>query len=107
MATPEITLQQLHARLEAGDKPFLLDVREPHELEISKLDGVVNIPMGEVPARLSELDKNTEIVVVCRSGGRSDRITNFLVSEGFTDVKNMVGGMNGWATQIDTSLPTY
>ncbi|MCB0824744.1 MAG: rhodanese-like domain-containing protein [Armatimonadetes bacterium] len=107
MQTPEITVQDLDTVLKAGKKPVLLDVREANELENSRLEGIVHIPMGEVPGRLSELDKNAEIVVVCRTGGRSGRITDFLLSSGFTNVKNMVGGMNEWASTIDTTMTVY
>lgn len=107
MQTPEITVQELNTALKSGPKPVLLDVREANELENSKLDDIVHIPMGEVPGRLNELDKNAEIVVVCRTGGRSARITDFLLSSGYTNVKNMVGGMNEWATSIDKTMTVY
>ena len=105
--TPEITAQQLHDILSTDSKPFLLDVREPDELEVSVLPGVVAIPMGDVPARLSEIPKDQPVVVICRSGKRSANITDLLLSHGYSDVKNLVGGMNGYATEVDPSLKVY
>ncbi len=103
----DVTPVELKAELEAGKELFLLDVREPHELEISKIDGIVAIPMGEVPARMSEIPKDADIVVICRSGGRSGTISEFLTENGYTNVRNMVTGMNGYVTSVDPSQPTY
>ena len=103
----DVTPVELKAELDAGKQLFLLDVREPHELEISKIDGVVAIPMGEVPARLDEIPKDADIVVICRSGGRSGNISGLLTEHGYTNVRNMVTGMNGYVTSVDPSQPTY
>jgi len=103
----DVTPVELKAELDAGKQLFLLDVREPHELEISKIDGVVAIPMGEVPARLDEIPKDADIVVICRSGGRSGNISGLLTEHGYTHVRNMVTGMNGYVTSVDPSQPTY
>jgi len=85
----------------------LLDVREPHELQISALPGAVNIPLGTLAARLSELDSAEEMVLVCKSGTRSARALELLVSAGFKKVKNLKGGINAWAQEVDPSLPIY
>ncbi len=103
----EISLQELQGARESGADLFLLDVREPHELEISCLTDVVAIPMAEVPDRLQEIPEDADIVVICRTGGRSGKVTHFLKASGYKRVRNLVGGMNGWATEIDPSLPTY
>lgn len=105
----EITVQELKARLDAGEKPFILDVRNPNEWEIVRLDGAVLIPLPELPNRLSELKgkEDTEILVHCKMGGRSAQACEILRQNGFKNVKNVVGGINAWATQIDRSLPTY
>lgn len=104
---PEITVHELAEELKSGATPTLLDVREPEELEISKIEGVLNIPEFDLAERLSELDPEHEIVVICRTGNRSGNATSLLIEHGFSNVKNMVGGMNLWATEIDTSLRTY
>jgi adenylyltransferase/sulfurtransferase len=93
--------------LSAGPGLFLLDVREPHELAISALRGAVNIPLGQLAARLSELDSAREMVVFCKSGTRSARALELLVSAGFKKVKNLKGGINAWAREVDSGLPIY
>jgi adenylyltransferase/sulfurtransferase len=85
----------------------LLDVREPHELEISALPNAVNIPLGQLAARLSELDSAEEMVIFCKSGSRSARGLELLASAGFKKVKNLKGGINAWAREVDPSLPIY
>lgn len=103
----EITVQQLHARLEAGDKPVLVDVREAHELDICKLPYDFHIPLGQIPDRFSELDPASELVIYCRSGGRSGKAAEFLAANGFSNVTNMVGGVLEWGREIDPSFPPY
>lgn len=106
-SAPEITPQELKAEVERGENLLLIDVREPHELEISVLPNVVSIPLGEVEARLDEIPRDANIVMICRSGGRSGKSTDFLLSQGYKKVRNMVTGMNGYATSVDTSMQTY
>lgn len=102
-----VSVTELAEELKSGKSLTLLDVRGEDELEISKLDGVVHIPMGEVPLRYHELNPDDEIVVICRTGNRSEKVGNFLVKNGFGKVRNMVGGMNGWAEVVDPSMETY
>ncbi len=85
----------------------LLDVREPHELEISAIPGAVNIPLGTLAARLPELDSAQDMVVFCKTGVRSSRALELLVSAGFRKVKNLRGGINAWAREVDPSQPVY
>ena len=82
-------------------------MREPHELEISALPSAVNIPLGQLAARLPELDSAQEMVIFCKSGSRSARALELLVSAGFKKVKNLKGGINAWAQEIDPNLPLY
>lgn len=91
----------------AGASPLLLDVREAWELEVASLPGAVHIPMGEVPARLAELDRGRDIVVMCRSGGRSLSVARFLEAQGYASVANLTGGVLAWAREVDPSLATY
>jgi sulfur-carrier protein adenylyltransferase/sulfurtransferase len=104
---PEVTPSELSEELKAGKSLYLLDVREANELEIIALEGIHHIPLGEVPDRFAEVPKDQDIVVICRSGGRSGKATEFLLGQGYTSVRNMVTGMNGWATTVDTTMSTY
>ena len=89
-------------------QPFcLLDVREPWEVAIAAIPGSLGIPMAEIPARLGELREAGEIIVMCRSGGRSQRIADFLVAQGFARVSNLQGGITAWSREIDPNVPEY
>lgn len=104
----DITPQELASWLEQDSRPFLLDVREPAEAEIATIPGTTTqIPVGQLSARLGELDANQEIVVYCRSGSRSAQALNVLQAAGFTNVHNLTGGINAWATDVDPSMPRY
>ena len=105
---PQVSVEQLKARLDAGDRPFVLDVREPHEYAIVNL-GAPLIPVGQVGARISEIHvgKSAEIFVHCKSGGRSQKAALELKAAGFTNVKNVAGGITAWAERIDPSMPKY
>lgn len=103
----EISPTELAEHMKNGDKPRLLDVREPHELSISQIAGAELIPLGQLPGRLAELDSADDFVVFCRTGGRSGRAVELMRSAGFRKVKNLAGGINAWARQVDPSLPVY
>jgi rhodanese-related sulfurtransferase len=103
----EITVQELKARREAGSGPLVIDVREKWELELASLPDVRHIPMGEIPARLAELDPHQEIVVLCRSGGRSMQVAQFLARNGFENVANLTGGILAWSRDVDPSVRAY
>lgn len=108
----EITVQQFKEKIDSEDTNiFLLDVREPFEQYQSKIqyDNSTLIPVGELANRLDEIEdhKDTEIVCLCRSGGRSSQACKLLEKQGFSNVKNLKGGINEWAREIDTSLPVY
>ncbi len=103
----DIDAPELADLLARSNAPILLDVREPHELEISKLNNALNIPLGSLAAHLSELDSAREMVVFCKGGTRSTRALELLVSAGFKKVKNLRGGINAWARSVDTDLPIY
>jgi adenylyltransferase/sulfurtransferase len=105
-AGKDITVQELAERIKTNHLK-LLDVREPHELEISALPNAQNIPLGQLAARLSELDSADEMVIFCKSGSRSARGLELLASAGFKKVKNLKGGINAWAREVDTNLPLY
>lgn len=104
----EITVQHLASIYETGSKPlYLLDVREPRETRISQLPGAINIPIGEIPKRINELDINGNWIVFCRTGKRSARVCQYLIDRQFKSVKNLKGGINTWARRIDPSIPVY
>ncbi len=103
----DISAPELAERLEHGSHLRLLDVREPHELQISHLDDATLIPLGQLASRLSELDSAEEMVVFCKAGTRSARALELLASAGFRKVKNLKGGINAWAREIDPSMPIY
>lgn len=103
----EISPAEFVARRERGEPMVLLDVREAHELAIASVPGILHIPMGQVPERLSELDPAQEIVVLCRSGGRSLQVARFLESRGYGNVANLTGGILAWGRDLDPSLPAY
>ena len=102
----DITAPELAERVKTNHLK-LLDVREPHELQISALPDAKNIPLGQLAARLSELDSADDMVVFCKGGTRSARALELLVSAGFKKVKNLKGGINAWARDVDTNLPLY
>ncbi len=103
----DITATELAQRLKEGNHLRLIDVREPHELEISRLEGAQLIPLGQLAARMSELDSAEEIVLFCKAGTRSARALELLASAGFRKMKNLKGGINAWAREVDPSLPIY
>jgi len=104
---PIITVDELKARWDRGDRPFLLDVREAVEHQLVRLDGDVLIPLGELIARQQELDPDQEIIVYCHHGNRSGRATAYLRHNGFPYARNLRGGIEEWAVKIDPSLPRY
>ncbi len=101
-----ISVQDLKRRLDQGDRILLLDVREPFEHKLVHLNATL-IPLRELEDRVSELDRGAEIVVYCHSGVRSARAASFLRSQGFRNVKNMTGGIDAWAREVDPAMPRY
>ncbi len=103
---PEIQVEELKRRLDAGDDIFVLDVREPHEYQICNINGHL-IPLGDLAKRVNELDSSREIVAHCRSGVRSAKAVNFLRQAGFKKVTNLAGGILAWADRVDPKMPKY
>jgi sulfur-carrier protein adenylyltransferase/sulfurtransferase len=103
---PEISVEELKRRQDAGEDIFVLDVREPHEYQICNLGGYL-IPLNDLPKRVNELDSSREIAVHCKMGGRSAKAVDFLRQAGFTKVKNVAGGINAWADKVDPKMPKY
>ncbi len=103
----EISAGQVKALRKNGEMFMLLDVREPWEFETARIEGAKNIPMGDVPGRVQELDPDEHIVVVCHHGVRSLTVTNWLRQQGFEKVQSMRGGVDGWARTVDPKVPLY
>lgn len=103
----EITPRELHERIEAGDRPRLIDVREQWEWDQAHLEGAEHIPLGQLQGSADRLDPNEELVVYCRSGARSARAAQWLRGQGFQRVSNLTGGILRWASEIDPSIPRY
>jgi len=103
----DIDPAEVKARIDGGERLVLLDVREPHELQICQLPEFRSIPLGQLPNRIHELDTADEIVAVCKVGMRSARAAAFLRQSGFGKVRNMRGGTNLWAEQVDPKMPKY
>lgn len=106
MSIAEITPAEYLARRDRGEELTLLDVRESWELDVASVPGIVHIPMGDVAARLGELNKSIEVVVLCRSGRRSLDVAGYLVQNGFKAV-NLAGGILAWSRDVDPTIPTY
>jgi len=87
--------------------PLLLDVRQPGEYEICRLEPSVLIPMGQIPANLDELDQDQETVVICHHGIRSRQVAYYLEQAGFSNVINLNGGLAAWARTVDNTMATY
>jgi len=103
---PEIAVEELKRRRETGEDLVLVDVREPHEVQICSLGGML-IPLGDLARRAHELDSSRDLVVYCRSGARSARAVAFLRQAGFKKVRNLAGGILAWADRIDPRMPKY
>lgn len=103
----ELAPAEFLQRRASGELWQLLDVREPWEIATAALDGTIDIPMNEVPARHAELDPARPVAVICHSGGRSARTANFLAAQGYPAVANIAGGIDAWSRTVDPSVPRY
>lgn len=102
-----ITPKELKTRLDKGEKLVLLDVREQWEHNLAKIEGSILIPLGTLPRSLEKLDPQTEIIAYCHHGMRSADATGFLLQQGFSNVKNLTGGIDAWSLQVDAFIPRY
>jgi len=103
----EISAPELKERRDRGDRLQVVDVREDWELQLARLPDVLHVPMNQLPARLSELSRDAETIVMCHEGGRSLRVAHFLVNQGFTNVANLTGGIAAWSELVDATVPQY
>jgi len=107
LAEDDITPAQLKKMMDKNPNLFVLDVREPHELAICRIEGTWEIPLGDIPQRFAEVPKDCDVVVHCKLGGRSAQAVAFLKSQGYTNVKNLAGGIIRWIDDVDGSLNKY
>jgi len=106
----EIDVFELNERVGKGEKLFVIDVREPHEFEIARLDFSKELPMSRFESGWTDVlngRQGDEVIVMCRSGGRSANIQSFLISQGFSNTRNLVGGILAWAEAIDRTMQQY
>jgi adenylyltransferase/sulfurtransferase len=104
----EITVSELKARMDAGDDIQLIDVRQPDEYAVAKIEGAKLIPLGEIIGRMGEIDATRDTVIHCKMGGRSARAIEAMQTKGFKGtLKNLVGGITAWSNEIDPRVPKY
>jgi rhodanese-related sulfurtransferase len=108
----EISPAELAVRCRDGELWLLLDVREPWEVEIARVQPTdkmptSHIPTADIPERYAEIDRARPVAVLCHSGGRSARVASFLIQQGFTRVLNVRGGIDAWSGEVDPSIPRY
>jgi adenylyltransferase/sulfurtransferase len=103
----EISATELKARLDNKDDFILIDVREPDEYDIAKIEGSILIPLSDWEAGIEKIDKNADIVVHCKMGGRSANAQEWMLENGYTKVLNMTGGITAWSNDVDSSIPVY
>ena len=104
---PTLSVHDVAAWREAAAPHMILDVREPHEVELCAIDGALHIPMGEVPGRLAEIPADTPLAVMCHHGARSRTVVDFLRRSGRANAANLEGGIDAWSRHIDASVPRY
>lgn len=103
----EISVRELSELRTAGSPHCVLDVRQPGELAICRLEGSLHIPMSEIQERINELPTDHPLVVICHHGARSQMVVDFLRNAGFDNAVNLDGGIEAWAYEIDPSMPRY
>ena len=103
----EISVFTLNEKIKMGQRPTIIDVREKDELDIVSMDEARHIPMAEIPTRMRELERDDELIVMCKSGGRSARVCRYLEQNGYSNVVNLSGGILSWVQNIDSTLKTY
>jgi len=103
----EIEPTDLKNKIDNKDDFLLIDVREPSEIEISKIKESIHIPMAEIPNNIDQINSNKLVIVMCKSGGRSANVCKYLIQNGFQDIYNLNGGIIKWALEIDSDMLIY
>ena len=107
MTVKQISATELHAKIQNEEPLLLLDVREPGEFQYAHIEGSVLIPLQQIPHRLSELNLQQPVVVICHHGMRSQQAAHYLVHSGFENISNLTGGIDAWSCQCDSAVPRY
>ncbi|MDI1279384.1 rhodanese-like domain-containing protein [Methylobacter sp.] len=107
MSIKQVSATELKTRIQNEPQLFLLDVREPNEFQYASIENSVLIPLNQITERLSELNPQQEMVVICHHGVRSAQACMYLVHSGFTNVSNLTGGIDAWSCDCDNSVPRY
>lgn len=107
MAVQQISVVDLHNKMQQNDLFLLLDVREPHEFAYAQIAGSTLIPLQQLPSRAAEIDKEREVVVLCHHGMRSRQAAEYLVRIGVKRVLNLSGGIDAWSIECDNGVPRY
>ena len=103
----EISVQTLNKKIKNNEQFSLIDVREHKELEISKISQAIHIPMNTIPNHLNHISSTHPIIIMCKSGGRSAQVCEFLQKQGYSNIYNLKGGIISWALEIDSTLDIY
>jgi rhodanese-related sulfurtransferase len=105
----QITAPQLNALLQAtpASRPVVIDVREPWEWNLARINGATHLPMGEIPSRIQEIDPAHPTVVICHHGVRSLQVVAYLQRQGYDNLHNLLGGIDAWSREVDPSVPLY
>jgi rhodanese-related sulfurtransferase len=105
----QLLATELRQMLDTPDatKPVMIDVREPWEWDLAKIDGATNVPMNQIPNRIQEIDSTHPTVVICHHGVRSLQVVAYLQRMGFDNLHNLQGGIDAWSRQVDPSVPLY
>ena len=107
MTVKQLSATELKNKIQLGENLFLLDVREPHEFKYAHIADSVLIPLNQIPNRMSELDPQQDIVVICHHGMRSQQAANYLVQSGYKNIANLTGGIDDWSCTCDSSVRRY
>jgi len=107
MTDLELTPAELKQRLDRGEKLLLVDVREPWEFDVCRIEGAKLIPMGQVPANLQSLDVDDDVICYCHHGMRSLDVAVWLRNQGVATAKSLTGGIERWSLEIDPRVPRY
>jgi len=107
MSVIQLSAKQLKTKLDNLENLSLLDVREPFEFEYTHIAKSQLIPMNQIPQRLQEIDASKDCIIICHHGIRSQQVADFLVHSGFSDIYNLTGGIEAWATQCDSTILRY
>lgn len=107
MSVIQISAKSLQVKLNGDVNPYLLDVREEYEFEFAHIQGSIHIPLSQIPQRINEVDGDSECIVICHHGIRSQQAATYLDSSGFSQVYNLSGGIDAWSVECDSNVLRY